>query len=82
MTSVARTTTEQAPKAPNVDAEKGLQNFPANHGNKTEEREYPSGKKVALIMLALMLGMLLVPLVNTSPCLVSKPDTNDRRTVH
>ncbi|KAK9359448.1 major facilitator superfamily domain-containing protein [Lipomyces starkeyi] len=55
---------DKARETPVVDVEKGLQGTPEDASNKAEQA-FPTGKKVALIMLALMLGMFLVALYRT-----------------
>ncbi|KAK9317359.1 major facilitator superfamily domain-containing protein [Lipomyces starkeyi] len=55
---------DKARETPVVDVEKGLQGTPEDASNRAEQA-FPTGKKIALIMLALMLGMFLVALDRT-----------------
>ncbi|KAK9495527.1 major facilitator superfamily domain-containing protein [Lipomyces doorenjongii] len=55
---------DKAQEAPIIDVEKGSQGTPEDASSKAEQA-FPNGKKIALIMLALMLGMFLVALDRT-----------------
>ncbi|KAK9387169.1 major facilitator superfamily domain-containing protein [Lipomyces mesembrius] len=67
---------DKAEDAPIIDVEKGLQGTPEDASNKAEQ-SFPTGKKVALIMLALMLGMFLVALDRTIIATAVPQITND-----
>jgi hypothetical protein len=57
---------EKVSEDPISDVEKGLKAAPEDSAKDVEE-EFPNWKRIALIMLALMLAMFLVALVRICP---------------